>query len=173
MNKKQIVWKLLNMDESKRAAIFRNAVESYFHILLDMANDIYNSCIEDYYNGYTPIWYDRHGNIEGFNLYQANSNGLPGGYLRIRTDASKLEPYKSGNADDVLGMVENGFRGGPGIKKKGWPKRWYTSYPNGYSAYRIWYSTGNTIETIMEDFQKNGISGTQDILWKCIERHVQ
>ena len=29
------------------------------------------------------------------------------------------------------------------------------------------------IETIMEDFQKNGISGTQDILWKSIERYVK
>lgn len=170
MTKKEIVWNLLRMDDNKRASILRNAVEAYFYILLDIANDIYDSCIEDYYNGYSPIFYDRHGNIEGFNLYSANANGLPGGYLRVRTDSSKLMPYKGGSADDVLGMVEHGKRGGPGIK--GWPKRWYTSYPNSYSSYHIWYSSENTIEKITSDFEKNGISGTKDILWKCIEKYI-
>ena len=172
MNKKDVVLKLLYMDDNKMASVIIKAVEAYFYILLDIANDIYDSCIEDYYNGYTPIYYDRHGNIEGINLYSAKSNGLPNGRLKIRTDSSKLAPYKTGNADDVLGMVENGWRGGPGINKQGWPRKWSTSYPNSYSAYHIWYSTGNTIESIMEDFSQNGISGTKDILWQCIEKCV-
>ena len=172
MNKKDIAWKLLSMDDNKMASVILKAVEAYFYILLDIANDIYNSCIEDYYNGYTPIYYDRHGNIEGFNLYSANSNGLPNGRLHIRTDSNKLEPYKSGSADDVLWSVEHGKRGGPGIGKPGWPKRWYTSYPNSYSEYHVWYSNGHTLESIMSDFEKNGISSTRDILWKCIDRYV-
>ena len=172
MTKKEIVSALLRMNENKRATVFRKAVEAYFYILLDVANDIYNSCIEDYYSGYTPKYYGRHGNIEGFNLYQANANGLPGGRLCIRTDASKLEPYRGGNADDILSGVENGKRGSSNMNKKGWPKKWHTSYPNSFSEYHIWYSKGNTIESIMEDFENSGISGTNDVLWKCIEKYI-
>ena len=170
MTRKEIVWKLAQMSDSKMSATIDKAVEAYFYILLDIVNDIYDSCIEDYYSGYTPIFYDRHGNIEGFNLYSANSNNFSDGYLHITTDASKLEPYKGGDADSILGYVEHGKRGGPAIK--GWPKRWYTSYPNSYSSYHVWYSSYDTIEKIMEDFQRNAFTGTRDLLWKCLERLV-
>lgn len=168
MTKKEIVLRLSTMDDGQMCAIVYKAVEVYFQLLLDIANDIYDSCIADYYGGYTPKYYNRHGNIEGWNLYNANSNGIFGGELRFKTDASKLEPYKGGSEDDVLGMVENGFRGGPGID--GWPKKWSTSYPNDHSAYHVWYSSGNTIEKITSDFQKNGIRETRELLWKCLEK---
>jgi hypothetical protein len=170
MNKKDIVWKLAKMSDSKMSAIIDNAVQAYFYILLDIVRDIYDSCIEDYYNGYTPLYYDRHGNIEGFNLYGANSSAISDGYLHIYTDSSKLEPYKGVDSDVILYGVEHGKRGGPAIK--GWPKRWSTSYPNSYSDYNVWYSKGSTIESILEDFSKNGITGTFDLLWKCIEKFI-
>lgn len=170
MNKKDIVLKLAKMNDSKMSVIIDNAVQAYFYVLLDIVRDIYDSCIEDYYNGYTPLYYDRHGNIEGINLYRANSSVISDGYLHIYTDSSKLESYKGADSDVILYGVEHGKRGGPAIK--GWPKRWNTSYPNSYSAYHVWYSKGSTIEGILEDFRKNGIAGTFDLLWKCIEKFM-
>lgn len=170
MTKKEIVWKLAQMDENKMSAIIDKAVTAYFYVLLDIVNDIYNSCIEDYYNGYTPLFYDRHGNIEGFNLYSANNSAISDGYLHILSDASNLLPYKGADRDDILYGVEHGKRGGPGIK--GWPKRWRTSYPNSYSTYHVWYSKGSTIESILEDFSRSGIAGTIDLLWKSIEKFI-
>lgn len=170
MTKKEIVLRLATMDDKRMCSIIYKAVEAYFQVLLDIANDIYNSCIADYYGGYNPKYYTRHGNIEGWNLYNANDNGILDGELYFITDASKLEPYKYGDADDVLGMVENGFRGGPGIE--GWPKKWSASYPNDYSMYHVWYSTGNTIEKITDDFKQNGIRDTRDLLWRCLEKCI-
>ena len=170
MTKKEIVWKLAQMEDSKRSVIIDKAVAAYFYVLLDIVNDIYHSCIEDYYNGYTPIYYDRHGNIEGINLYRASASKIDDGYLHILTEPSKLDTYKYGDREDILYGVEHGKRGGPGIK--GWPKRWSTSYPNSYSAYHVWYSKGSTVEGILEDFRKNGISGTLDLLWKSIEKFI-
>lgn len=170
MTRKEVVWKLAQMEDSKMSTIIDKASEAYFYILLDIVNDIYNSCIEDFYNGYTPLFYDRHGNIEGFNLYSANDSNISGGYLHIITDSNKLLPYKSGDSDEVLYSVEHGKRGGP--IKPGWPKRWSTSYPNSYSSYHIWYSNYSTIEKIMEDFRKTGIAGTLDIFWKCVEKLI-
>ena len=160
---------LIQMDDSKIISILRSAVRAYGRILHEVANDIYNSCIEDYYNGYTPLVYTRHGNIEGFNLYRAGSNSLTGGRLIIDTDAGKLLPYKGNSRDEVLFNVLNGLRGtGMRESQEDWPMNWSTSYPNSYSRYSFWYSGGDTIEDIMQDFADNILDDTEDVFWECV-----
>lgn len=168
------LFKLIQMDDSKIVSILRSAIKIYGRILHAIANDIYNSCIEDYYNGYTPKYYTRHGNIEGFNLYRAGKNSLTGGRLIIDTDAGKLLPYwgKNGGSkrEDVLDGVLNGLRGGPAIE--GWPINWDTSYPNSYSSYSFWFSIGHTIEEIMQDFADNVLDDTEDVFWECVAQLI-
>lgn len=55
-----------------------DAIEEYAEIVWKTANDIYRSCIEDYYASYKPTVYKRHGFKEGKNLYQANGFTLNG-----------------------------------------------------------------------------------------------
>ena len=163
----------LQLIKGKRTAVLASGIDLYLKILLNIANDIYESCIADYYAGYSPKYYKRHGNIEGFNLYNANSNDYSNFYLGLSIEEDKLLPYSSKKGDKrgkVLRGVLNGLRGSSGIP--GWPMGWSTSYPNGYSTYRIWYSSGTTIKEILDDFSKNVTKDTSDILWQCIERQI-
>ena len=163
------LFSLIQMDDSKIVSILRSAIKVYGKMLYEVANDIYHSCIEDYYNGYTPSSYTRHGNIEGFNLYLATNNSLSGGRLIIDTNASNLKSYKGCSRDKVLSNVLNGLRG-TGLRKSQyeWPMNWSTSYPNSYSTYTFWYSRGDTIEEIMQDFVDNVLDDTEDIFWECV-----
>lgn len=164
---------LIQMDDSKIVSILRSAIKIYGKILHSVANDIYNSCIEDYYNGYTPIVYKRHGDIEGVNLYKARNNSLAGGRLIIDTNAGKLSPYKGNTRDEVLFNVLNGLRGtGMRASQEEWPMNWDTSYPNSYSAYAFWYSSGRTIEAIMQDFADNILNDTEDLFWDCVAQLI-
>ena len=171
MSVESTLFALVQMDESKIVSVLRSAIKVYGKILYAVADDIYNSCIEDYYNGYTPSSYTRHGNIEGFNLYSAADNSLTGGRLIIDTDAKKLLPYKGKSRDRVLSNVINGLRG-TGMRKsqQDWPMNWSTSYPNSYSRYNFWYSSGDTIEDIMQDFADNVLDDTEDVFWECVEQ---
>ena len=165
---------LIQMDDSKMLSILRAAIRAYGKVLHAIANDIYNSCIEDYYSGYVPTAYTRHGNIEGFNLYSAIGNSLNGGRLIVDTDSSKLMPYSGKTSrDEVLNNVLNGLRG-TGMRKRQseWPIRWDTCYPNSYSNYRFWYSKGHTIEDIMQDFADNVLNDTEDVFWECVEQLI-
>ena len=169
----QIVLRLMKMNKHQYMSILAGAVDLYLKVLLNIANDIYESCIADYYGGYTPKYYNRHGNIEGFNLYQANDNDYSNFYLSMRISEDKLDPYsgKSGDKrEKVLTSVLNGWRGSGGIE--GWPMIFSTSYPNNYSSYRTWYSSENTIEGIMNDFCENAVKDTKDIFWQCVARQM-
>ena len=160
---------LVQMDNNKIISILRSAIRVYGRILHSIADDIYKSCIEDYYNGYTPVVYTRHGNIEGINLYKARSNSLTGGRLIIDTNAGNLSPYKGNTRDEVLFNVLNGLRGtGMRESQEEWPMNWDTCYPNSYSKYAFWYSTGRTIEDIMQDFADNALDDTEDLFWECV-----
>ena len=173
MTPTQIALQLIQMDKSKRIAILASGIDLYLKVLLTIANDIYESCIADYYGGYSPTYYNRHGNIEGFNLYRANQNSYEDFYLGLNIDEDKLLPYSGKKGDKrckVLSGVLNGLRGSSGIP--GWPIGWSTSYPNGYSTHRVWHSSGNTIKEILDDFSKNVTKDTSDILWQCIERQL-
>lgn len=173
MSVESTLFSLIQMDDSKMISVLRAAIRAYGKILHAIANDIYNSCIEDYYNGYTPLVYKRHGNIEGFNLYSAAGNSLTGGRLILDTDSNKLLPYKGNSRDEVLSNVLNGLRGtGMRASQEGWPMRWDTSYPNSYSTYTLWYSKGRTIEAIMQDFADNVLNDTEDIFWECVAQLI-
>jgi hypothetical protein len=164
---------LIQMDDGKIVSILRSAIKIYGRILYAVANDIYDSCIEDYYNGYTPKYYKRHGNIEGFNLYSARGNSLTGNRLIIDTNAGKLMPYKGNTRDEVLFNVLNGLRGtGMRASQEEWPMNWDTSYPNSYSSYKFWYSSGHTIEDIMQDFADNVLDDTEDVFWECVAQLI-
>ena len=173
MSVESTLFSLIQMNDSKIVSILRSAIKAYGKILHAIANDIYNSCIEDYYNGYTPSSYTRHGNIEGFNLYSAIDNSFTSGRLIIDTNANKLMPYRGSSRDKVLSNVLNGLRG-TGMRKAqhGWPMNWSTSYPNSYSTYAFWYSKGDTIEEIMQDFADNILDDTEDIFWECVAQLI-
>jgi hypothetical protein len=172
MTPTQIAFKLIKIDKNKRTSILANAIDLYLKVLLNIANDIYESCIAEYYGGYSPKYYNRHGNIEGFNLYKASDNDYSNFYLGLSIEEDKLLPY-SGKGDKrgkVLRGVLNGLRGGPNIP--GWPIEWSSNYPNNYSAYRIWYSSGSTIKEILDDFSKNAMKDNMEIFWQCVERQI-
>lgn len=167
---------LLNMNETQRASVIRNAVFEYGEILALIYNDIYESCIKVYYSTYEPSVYRRHGDPVGFNLYSAFYSDVHNLRVDAQYDAGNLLPYGRGvSSETVLNAVVNGQRG---IKhrvapKTGvWPKSWAVSYPNAYSQYGIWQSSGDTIESILSDFDENGIAGTSEIFWNLVCKNI-
>ena len=56
-----IIWKLIDLDKSRRHFILKKAWDDYMEYIFDIANDIYGSCISHYYATYTPRVYTRHG----------------------------------------------------------------------------------------------------------------
>lgn len=175
MASQDIKLRLLKLDRSKRHAVISSAVDIYMRILFNIADDIYDSCIADYYNGYEPTSYKRHGNISGFNLYLANSISYQNNYLSVDIMEDKLLPYgKKTSREDVFENVITGKRGtGMGGKRAGWPRKWSTSYPNSYSRYRgVWSSGSNTIQGIYADFFQNGIKDTAELFWQCVDKLI-
>ena len=167
------IWKaLILIDEAKANAILDEAFRRYFNTLSNIASDIYDSCIEDYYAQYEPIKYTRHGDIKGFNLYSANAIQFDeASYnLSLDFDPNRLMSYYDGKKsrekrDKVLKSVMAGFRGTKSRKTPaGWPQPWRTSYPNQYSQYTLWSSTGRTMDAIYEDFMENVREDTKHLL---------
>jgi len=175
MSTESVIWSLIQMEDSKIISIIRAATRAYGKILHAIINDIYESCIEDYYAGYTPTVYKRHGNLEGFNLYSAPTVSFNNGRLIFDEDPSKLLPYsgKTDSRGEVLHNVLNGLRGtGMRESQTEWPMGWYTSYPNAYSRYGIWQSSGHTIEEITQDFANNVLDDTEDLFWECVGQFI-
>lgn len=172
MATKDIALKLLALDKSKRASIVTKATQAYMQILYHIAVDIYDSCIAEFYNGYIPISYTRHGYIEGRNLYLANQTFIQNGYLGVDISSSELMPYgKKTSKAKVFNSVVNGLRGGPGVP--GFPMDWDTRYPNSCSMYRgIWSSSETTIEGIYADFFENVVKDTTDLFWRCVDKLI-
>lgn len=169
------VLKLLALERTQRRLVILNAARVYMQILFNLANDIYDSCIADYYDGYVPTSYTRHGNLAGFNLYRANSNTFIQNYVSVNIIEDKLLPYnKKTEKGEVFDNVVNGIRGtGMGRNREGWPRHWDTSYPNSFSAYRnVWRSSGHTIQEIYDDFFANVVTDTADLFWKSVDRLV-
>lgn len=167
------IWKtLILMDDTEANAILDEALKRYFNTLSDIASDIYDSCIEDYYAKYEPVKYTRHGDIKGFNLYSANAILFDemSYNLSLDFDPSKLLKYYDGKRnrekrDKVLKSVMAGLRGTKSSKTpEGWPQSWRTSYPNEYSQSALWSSTGHTMDSIYADFMKNVREDTKHIL---------
>lgn len=175
MDPTSIALKLLDLDKGKRDAVITSAVDDYLKILYTIASDIYDSCIADFYIKYTPKVYDRHGNVEGFNLYQANEITYNDLNLNVLIDENSLLPY--GNEEDkreyVLSSVMRGLRGVGSSKLKGWPKHWRTSYPNSFSKQAgLWSSNKRTLNGILNDFIENAFKDTKNIFWATVLRKM-
>ena len=166
---------LFEMDKNKLSAVVKTAMRAYAKVLYAVIDDIYDSCIKDYYAGYLPTSYTRHGNIEGKNLYNAPIVSLENGDLFFDTDPYKLEPYSRTKElrGQVLHNVLNGLRGtGMRSWQEEWPMEWTTSYPNSYSKYNIWSSSCHTIATIVQDFENNVFDDTEDLFFECLEQLI-
>lgn len=168
---------IMKHDAKEIKKIIDSGIKDYVKLLENVATDVYDSCIQDYYAKYTPTVYKRHGNIEGFNLYQANDIEADDFILSIETDSSKLTPYRTRSdiREAVLQNVMNGIRGLEVRTKTKiqWPSEWITSYPNRYSLYgSTWSSSCSTINSILDDFAANVLEDTYDILWNLIAKYV-
>ena len=122
MTDNDMMKELLFMDATKRKTIIEEASKAYMYDLSDIASDIYDSCIEDYYAQYGPPKYPkkygRHGDKKGFNLYSANNISFDEmSYdLDIDFDPNNLLEYYDGKKgrekrDKVLNSVMAGLRG--------------------------------------------------------------
>lgn len=171
---------LLLMDESQREMIIESTFKDFGQLLGDVAADIYDSCIKIYYSTYTPVYYGRHGNKAGHNLYRANDfmYNEVANVLRFSTNEENLLPYKGGFSEDeygesfedkrelILHLVMSGQRGSKTrfAKVTGrWPKHWKASYPNRYSKYNRWKSSGKTMYAIFDEFMNQIEEGSDDI----------
>ena len=180
MTDDEMMKKLLSMDATRRRTIIEEASGAYMRDLSNIAADIYDSCIEDYYAQYEPIKYTRHGNKKGFNLYRANNvNYDETTYnLDIDFDPNKLLRYYDGKRnrekrDKVLKTVMAGLRGAGSSKSPpDWPQEWFTSYPNEYSSYSIWYSRGGTMNAIFENFMNNVMHDTTHLFYNYIKKFL-
>lgn len=167
MNEETFI-RLIQMSQSdtgRLRRIFDSCWEQYMGYLADIASDIYDSCIQDYYE-FRPKVYGRHGYPEGKNLYQANQIGYNADDISLYLDPYSLWEYRGKEKRDrVLSTVMDGIRGGGARTHqfRGWPKSWSTSYPNSYSQYGgIWSSNGSTINEIFADFLDTAIDSTTD-----------
>ena len=180
MDKKNIVSRLFEKDDSDMIATVTRAWASYIDDLEDIAQDIYDSCIADYYAKYKPTVYKRHGHPEGVNLYQADVITNDSFDVFYEFDPERLWEYGGKNGDEkrkeVLDNVMSGIRGSTKRTTKTgktWPRAWATSYPNKHSKNKTWRSkNGRTIDTIFDDFSENIFKETRDLLWINIEKQL-
>lgn len=180
MNKKSIILELVQMNEDEIYRILKNAWEDYIREISQIAEDIYDSCIQDYYYKYSPIYYKRHGFPEGKNLYQANAVTFDDWDVFPKFDSSELWAYygKDGRAKraKVLNAVMNGMRGAKFKNKAnppGWPRSWFTSYPNKFSRYQsLWSSSSRTMDGIFREFCDDIFNDTTDLLWSHVDKYV-
>lgn len=174
MGKDGLWTKLMSLGDAKLYSVLSSAIDEYYQLLADIAADIYDSCIKDFYSQYTPKVYKRHGNLSGFNLYNANETFYDGDTVNIIIDEWSLLPYgKQDKRDIVLDFVLAGLRGGPLPKNPYWPMDWYTTYPNAYSRYRgIWKSSEVILEKILDDFCENVVRDTLPIVISNIAKRA-
>ena len=175
MDRKNILSKLLFMDDKTMELVVDSAFQQFVQLISDIYNDIYDSCIQLYYEQYDPIKYDRHGNLEGFNLYSASDIFARDLSVNLSLEPSKLLPYK-GKKDKrykVLSTVLNGLRGAGSSKTPpGWPMDWDASYPNEHSKFFEWESSATTLYGILQDFASNGVNDLRDKFFEFIASNI-
>ena len=177
MSMDSTIEKLLFMDKAERRSVVRKAWNNYTKLISDIAHDIYESCIRDFYSQYDPIKYKRHGYPEGKNLYQADAVEWTESELRIKTAADQLWKYggKKDKRSKVLEAVMNGKRGSQSKKTPpGWPMKWDTTYPNDFSNFFQWDGIQNptTMKEIMDYFVDNVIEETEYIFWEYLDELI-
>ena len=155
---------------------FLSAWEDYMEYLADIASDIYDSCIKYYYATYTPKKYDRHGDLDGFNLYRANAIEPYQLTINFSINEDLLLPYTGREKRKrVLETVMDGIRGG-GVRRKqfrGWPRSWVAHYPNRYSEFSgEWSSKSSTIDSILEDFVSTCVEDTKSYFYVLMCNYI-
>ena len=155
-------------DRSGLREIFDSCWAQYMEYLAGIASDIYDSCIQDYYDKYSPKIYDRHGYPDGANLYRANNVTFDDDDIDVSFDADRLWEYRGKEKRErILRTVMDGIRGAGSRRKswRGWPKNWRTSYPNRYSNPEysaMWSSSYTIINDIFQEFMSTAITRTSD-----------
>lgn len=188
MANKDILRTLVFMEDKRAYAALDKATGLYFSKLAEIAEDIYDSCIKDYYAQYGPPEYPkvygRHGNKVGYNLYRANNIEFDESTYNVDIDfdSDKLKKYYDGKRnrdkrEKVLNSVMAGLRGTSQTRVSEnsgevWPKTWNARYPNVYSRYNIWKSKGTTMDEIFKDFMKNIMSQTKDLFYDYLEQSM-
>ena len=175
MSNKNVLRQLLFMDARDAEIVIDSAFAEYAQFVADIYNDIYDSCIELYYDSYDPKIYDRHGDPKGFNLYRASDIYANDLMVNLSLEAYNLLPYTGKEKRDrVLGTVLDGLRGAGSRYKnfRGWPRGWNARYPNQFSKYTEWHSSYGTIDGILRDFAKNGIKKTSNVFWDIIGNKI-
>lgn len=169
------------MDKAQRDSIINEAYDDLGKLIMNIASDIYDSCIKLYYATYKPVMYKRHGKIEGRNLYFANELMYDevADVLKFHTNEYKLLPYKGGFDEEeygahyedkrelILHLVMAGQRGSKtrfAKHTKSWPKSWKAIYPNKFSKYNRWSSNERTMYTIFDDFMDQIEDGSDTML---------
>ena len=164
--------------EAQRVSIMKKVLNEYGNIIYKVADDIFDSCIEDYYASYKPKKYKRHNNIVGFNLYSLKDMSFDGTEFQIGFDSDFLLKY--GTKEDIREEVMNAvFAGQRGVEERRsskaenvWPMKWTTSYPNEFSQYTYWKSKHTTMDEIFNDFVQNAIKDTKDLFWDTLNKYV-
>ena len=177
-NAEQVFLRLASKPKTQRSSIIEKTFREYGNIIYAIADDIFNSCIDDYYASYTPEKYKRHGNIEGFNLYRLNNISFDGSKFQLSFDEDFLLKYgtKEDIREEVMNAVFSGQRGttkrpSPPAKHR-WPMAWSTSYPNEFSQYNYWKSKYTTMDEIFYDFVNSVLDDTEDLLWNTMNKYV-
>lgn len=165
------------MDENEIRRVMKRAWKNYTELINNIAHDIYQSCIQDFYSQYNPVKYKRHGYPEGKNLYQADAIEITESALKIKTAAKQLWEYGGRNdkRDKVLTAVMSGKRGSQSKKTPpGWPMKWTTTYPNDFSDYFQWDGLQNptTMKEIMDYFVDNVLEETKYIYWEILDELI-
>ena len=165
---------LMQLGDAKLNSVIKSAIDEYYETLFNVASDIYDSCIHDFYDQYTPRVYKRHGNLSGENLYRANNIFDDGNTVNITLNEWSLMPYgKHDKRDIVFEFVLAGLRGGPFPNRLDFPMDWYTTYPNAYSRYGdVWQSSENILQYILDDFCANVVSDTLHIVVNNIAKKI-
>lgn len=191
MDRKNILLSLTSYDKLTMNQIIEQAVDEYGYKLSNIAIDIYDSCIAQFYDQYEPRIYDRHGDKSGFNLYSAQNMGYGNLIIDMSLTPENLLPYysmrrlKTGEyvpgklvspdrRAKVLASVMKGIRA-PKTKrsrKANFPEKWTASYPNEYSQYKEWQSKFHTIDAILDDFCENIVNDTIDIFWNILSSYI-
>ena len=170
-----IIEQLLLMDSEDSKRLISDAWYEYVRHIGEIAEDIYDSCIADYYDQYEPTVYGRHGDIAGFNLYSANDIEYDEHEIGVSFEPSFLLPYagKRDKRTAVLKNVMKGLRGGKSKKMPpGWPMYWDARYPNSFSKYDDWSSSGSTMNAIFQDFMANVIEETEYVFWDYVDQRL-
>lgn len=176
MNKKEVLLTLIQYDQAEINYILERAIKDYANKITQIAMDIYDSCIKQFYKSYSPVVYDRHGDRSGFNLYYANEIELYQLKLDIKFEPSNLLPYNQDEGhnfkrDAVLASVMKGIRArrSPRMTKQ---MSWSASYPNDFSRYSEWESSETKMNKIFDDFCKNIVNDTIDDFYQILNRYV-